>query len=331
MKTGILIANIGTPDSLDIKDIQRYLRRFLMDKNVITLPFVFRWLLVNLIIVPFRSKKSKAKYEKIWTPEGSPLKHITEKFVQKLQNQLGTSYFVTYGMSYSTPDLKSALRTLKKQHVEKIVVIPMYPQYAQATTGSVIDDCLAIQKQDLPDIPIHFIHSFYDKDFFISHLVDENNIISNDWIFSFHGLPKKDVLKNKSCKLNTDCCFSKNTCVNTCYYAQCLKTSHLLAQKLKLKDNQWTMTFQSRLGVKEWLSPYTDNVLNEKAKMKTPVQVICPAFTFDCLETLEEIQIENKDLYLKAGGTDYHVHPCLNAKDEWINSFADYIKNNSID
>lgn len=318
MKTGVLIINIGTPNSPTTKDVGKYLRKFLMDEDVISLPFIFRWILVNLIIVPFRAVKSAAKYAKIWTPQGSPLKVNTENFVQKLQEKLGDDYTVKIGMAFSEPSISKSLKKFENDKVDRVIVCPMFPQYAEATTGAM----LKAVKEMTRHPQVYAINSFYDQGFYIDNIIKKcSDRKPEHWIFSYHGLPEKQVTQKSVCHLNSNCCDQNNMC----YRSHCFKTTKALAQKLNLQESDYTMTFQSRLGLKKWLQPYTDEIL--KSLPQKRINILSPAFVADCLESLEEINIESRNLFLASGGTQFNYIPCLNADEDWVTGFAHYITN----
>jgi protoporphyrin/coproporphyrin ferrochelatase len=329
MKTGILIVNIGTPESPSTQDVRIYLKKFLMDEDVISLPFLARWILVNLIIVPFRAVRSAAKYAKIWTPEGSPLKVNTEKFFQELQNHLSPDYSVKIGMSFSEPSILTALTEFKQEQVDQIIVCPMFPQYADATTGSVIKAVRKISTFLKITSEIKYIKPFYNQDFYLDNvLLKMKKHKPQHWIFSYHGLPEKQITKNSECQLSNACCLSQKTCTVKCYRSHCAQTTQQIAQRLNLAKSDYTMTFQSRLGVKKWLQPYTDDVL--KALPQTGIKniaVVSPAFVADCLETLEEINLESRETFKEHGGEQFDYVDCLNAEPIWVKGFSDYVKN----
>lgn len=330
MKIGVLIVNIGTPKSPSTKDVGVYLKKFLMDEDVISLPFVLRWVLVNLIIVPFRAVKSAAKYAKIWTPQGSPLQVNTEKFVNALAQELGAHYSVKIGMAFSEPSIETSLIGFKNESIDRLIICPMFPQYAEATTGSVLKGVKKIcNKIDLT-VPQTMIKSFYKENFYIDNIAKYcKDIQADHWLFSYHGLPEKQITKNASCLLNNSCCLSSQECTKTCYRSHCIQTTKELAKKLNLNDEDYTISFQSRLGVKRWLQPYTDGVLRLLPQQnKINIAVVSPAFVADCLETLEEINLESRHLFLESGGESFQYIPCLNADPQWVSGFAEYIKEN---
>lgn len=331
MKKALLIVNIGTPESSEVSSVKSYLKKFLMDEDVITIPFFLRWPLVNLIIVPFRASKSAAKYKKIWTPKGSPLKVITENFTKELQSLL-PDYFIKIGMTFSEPSIQDRFVEFKKNQIDELIICPMFPQYADATTGSILKNIQKAAEITNFQGKIKWIKPFYNQEFYIEELTQKCLTSTRDkkidhWIFSFHGLPESQIKRYEGCDLNNTCCLSDKSCTTKCYRSQCLKTSLALAKKLNLSPDQYSMTFQSRLGAKKWLQPYTDEFIKHNSNKYKNIAIVCPAFVVDCLETLEEIDIENRELFKTSGGENFHYIPCLNADSEWISKFSQYVSN----
>ena len=311
-KTGVLLTNLGTPDSCDTSDVRRYLREFLSDPRVVEVPRPIWWLVLNLIILTIRPSRSAKAYQKIWTDEGSPLLTITRRQSERLQSNLDQSYpdqfEVAMAMRYGSPSIADGLEKLRQAGVRKILVFPLYPQYSATTTASTFDAVTAELRHWRWVPELRFINHYHDAEGYISSLEQS---IRDFWqehgkaeklIMSFHGIPKDYLLKGDP------------------YFCECQKTGRLLADRLGLEESQWQLTFQSRLGAKEWLKPYTDKTLQSLGKdgVKS-VQVICPGFSADCLETLEEIAMENRDTFLEAGGQNYQYIPCLNTRDQHIN------------
>jgi ferrochelatase len=336
MKTGVILNNIGSPDAPDTKSVRRYLREFLMDPDVIELPFIFRFILVYFIITPFRAPKSAAKYQKIWTATGSPLVVITESVARKLE-KLRTSLSVETGMVFKNPSILTAIQNLRQKNpdLEKIYFIPMYPQFSAATTAASEKKFKRVFEKHKNTIfknsnvpQIYTLKPFYDHSAFINGTVrkimafDVNHY--DTIVFSYHGLPKSAILKNAHCRLNTTCC--ETGMKKNCYRSQCFDTTRLICQKLDLKIPA-TTTFQSRLGPAQWIQPYTDETLVQLAQQnKKRILIVCPAFTVDCLETLEEIQIENRKAFIEAGGDTFDYVPCLNDDDLWCQDLASLIQ-----
>lgn len=320
MKKGLLLINLGTPDSTNISDIKRYLREFLSDKRVIDIPAVARYLLVYGLIVPFRSKNTAHAYESIWTRCGSPLKVYSQELVSDIQNLLGDKYQVVLGMRYGAPSLEKALDKLSA--CQEITVLPLYPQYSSAATGSSIEEVMRILYQKAVIPSLHIIRDFYEHPAYIasqSEVIGKHLSKQCHLLFSYHGIPERHIIQG-GCKpvCSKDCSFvtPKN---QACYRAQCYETSRLLAEKLSLCPQQYSTAFQSRLGKTPWIKPYTDEILSELiGKGIENLAVACPSFTVDCLETLEEIGIRLKEQWIYLGGKEFILIPCLNTNKSWV-------------
>lgn len=329
-KTGILLLNIGSPSSFEREDVARYLKKFLMDERVIDIPFIFRWILVHLLIVPRRSGASAENYKKVWLEaEGSPLIAYSRRFAKKLQFCLGENFVTRIAMRYSNPSIEESILELEEEGVDSYIVVPMFPQYAEATTGSAIVATQEILKRLGIKKPVQYVESFYDLRPFIDSAANialkENPNIKNDFVlFSFHGLPERQILKNPKCKIDYKCCESNS---HGCYLAQCLKTAALLATTLGLEKKQWMVTFQSRLGREKWLEPSTEKTLSELPKKGFKnVTILSPSFVADCIETIEELGMGGKEVFLENGGEGYHLISCVNDDSEWVQGFAEFIR-----
>jgi ferrochelatase len=331
-KTGILLINLGTPDQPDVPSVRKYLREFLSDPRVIDLPTPARWLLLNLIILPFRPKQSSEAYQQIWTEQGSPLLINSQNLVDAVAKKLGNDYQVVLGMRYGNPSIPSALEQLK--HCQQIKVLPLFPQYSSAATGSAIEKvlCTVAMQWNTPSISI--INSFYDQPQFIAAYakIIEKNLAEKKpdlLLFSYHGLPERHIKKSEcqaACDLR-NACPDMNNDNSYCYRAQCYATSKLLAQQLGLQEDQYITTFQSRLGRVPWIQPYTDNELPKLIKQGIKnIAVACPSFTADCLETLEEIGLRAKQQWQELGGESFTLIPCLNDDEAWVESIISLIK-----
>jgi ferrochelatase len=320
-RIGILLVNLGTPDAPTAAALRPYLKEFLSDPRVVEIPRPIWWLILNGIILNVRPKKSAAKYATVWMPEGSPLRVYTEKQARLLQGYLGertrADFVVEYAMSYGNPSVASVLQKLKAQNCQRILVVPMYPQYAASSTGTVFD-LVFRELQTVRSVPgVRTIRSFHDHPGYIKALA---NNINEYWmkhgrpeklVMSFHGVPKFTLDKGDF------------------YHCECHKTGRLLAQELGLKPEQYAVSFQSRFGKAEWIQPYTTATLQELGKQKTKrVDVVCPGFVADCLETLEEIAMEGKEDFQHAGGGEYHYIPCLNERSDWINALTTLVMEN---
>ncbi len=329
MKTGVIVTNLGTPASTQPKDVARYLREFLMDPYVLDLPWFSRFLLVNGIITPFRSKKSARAYEKIWTSEGSPLLTNSERFVAELQNNLGPQYQVELAMRYGKPSFTEAIAKLSS--CAKIILFPQYPQFAESSYKTAVEKFEKV----FGNSSYQLIPPFYSEDFFINPYVKliENHLSKADYdhlLLSFHGLPERHIKKLDStghCGNYDTCCENSETVIKTCYRAQCYVTTQKITKRLGLKEHQFTMSFQSRLGRDPWIPPYTDEVLGKLVeKGVRRLAVTCPAFMVDCLETLEEVAMEAKNSFLRLGGKEFYFIPCLNDFKPWVEACAERLK-----
>jgi ferrochelatase len=336
-KIGVLLVNLGTPDSPSVPDVRKYLREFLMDERVIDVPLWNRWPLVNLIIAPFRSPKSAKIYQELWLPEGSPLKIYGVSNEKVMQETLGDGYVVKLAMRYQNPSLPAAINEFKKLNLQKIIVIPFFPQYASASTGSVHQRIFELMSdwQTIPEI--HFVNYFYNHPLYIQGFVNNaQKFIAktnyDHFVFSYHGLPARQM--EKACfgkKCGKDVCEKEITEKNFhCYKAQCFETSRLLAAKLGLHENQYTTCFQSRLGRSEWIKPYTDDIIKDLAKKGIKrVLAFSPAFVADCLETTIEVGEEYKEMFVEHGGEQWDLVESLNESPIWIELLHDLVKKNS--
>lgn len=328
---GILLVNLGTPDATLVKDVRKYLREFLMDRRVMDIPFWKRWLLINLLIAPFRVPKSAKEYEKLFDEKGSPLKYYGVLLADKLQAKLGDKYKVALGMRYQNPKLSVALNELK--NCESIHVIPLFPQYASASTGSVHEKVMELVKkwQLIPDIT--FTSKFFKEELFLQTIEDQAKVLMAEedydhFIFSYHGLPKRQITKgsiNNYCQFGK-CCEVYNEKNQYCYPAQCFENSRLLAQRLGLSKDQYSVTFQSRLGKTPWIRPYTDEVLKTlPTKGIKKVLAFSPSFVSDCLETTVEVGQQFRDEFLEAGGEKWTLVPSLNEAETWVECLGEMV------
>jgi ferrochelatase len=314
-KVGILLANLGTPDAPTAKALRPYLKQFLMDRRVVEIPrFIWCWILYGIILV-LRPSKSAEKYAQIWSKEGAPLLVHAQKQALLLRGFLGqkikSPFVVELGMSYGTPSIETAIQSLKAQHCNKILVFPLYPQYAASSTAAALDAVwkILLKMRNVP--AIRTIRNYHDHPAYIAALTTS---VRQHWqvngkpsklVMSFHGVPKFHLLKGDP------------------YHCECQKTARMLAEALELNKDEYTVAFQSRFGKQEWLQPYLANVLTALGKAKTKrIDVICPGFSSDCLETLEEIAIEGKALFTEAGGGEYHYIPALNENEAWIHAMT---------
>ena len=334
MKKGILLVNLGSPDSTKVKDVRKYLDEFLMDERVIDIPYWKRFLLIKGIILNTRPKKSAAAYKKIWWKEGSPLVVISERFTKKIRKKLDIP--VALGMRYGTMSIEKGFQQLKNQGVEKVLLIPLYPHYAMSSYETVVVKAEEVRQKSFADMKMDLLPVFYNDKEYIkvmsTNLKRHLEGFEHDHIlFSYHGIPERHIIKsdttNSHCKIDETCCNTKSLAHETCYRHQCLETTKLMAKALKLKPGTYSDSFQSRLLKDPWLKPYTDFELERLPKEGIKkLAVITPAFVADCLETLEEIAMEGKEEFLEAGGETYKHIPCLNDHDDWVDVTIKWIK-----
>jgi ferrochelatase len=316
--TAVVLVNLGTPDAPNAPALRRYLKQFLSDPRVVEIPKPLWWLILNGIILNIRPKKSAAKYAQVWMKEGSPLRVHTERQAKLLKGTLGERghhLTVSYAMRYGQPSLPSVLNHLKAEGARRILIVPMYPQYAASTTATVVDEAARwlLETRNQPEM--RFVRNFHDDPGYLDaleqsvrrHWQTSGPLGGNDrLLISFHGLPKRSLDLGDP------------------YFCECHKTGRLLAERLNLAPEQFRICFQSRFGKAEWLQPYTAPTLHEWGKQGiSRVDVVCPGFSADCLETLEEIALEGRDDFLAAGGKEYHYIPALNEDARWIKALAD--------
>lgn len=317
-KTAVLLINLGTPEAPTAPALRRYLREFLSDPRVVELPRPLWWPILNGVILNTRPRKSAEKYATVWLPEGSPLKVHTErqsKLLRGLLGQAGLHVVVDYAMRYGQPSIPSVLTRLKAEGCNRILLLPLYPQYAASTSATALDAAFAWARETRNQPELRTVRSFADHPGYIEALAASvrehwaNNGQPDDayrLLMSFHGLPRYTLDKGDP------------------YYCECLKTGRLLAQALALPEERHAICFQSRFGRSAWLQPYTAPTLREFARQGIRrVDVICPGFPADCLETLEEIAIEGRTEFIQAGGREYHYIHSLNERDDWMRALAD--------
>ncbi len=338
IKTGLLLINLGTPDSPSTKDVRLYLRQLLSSNRVIDINPIARWLLLNFFILPFRPRNSSRAYKKIWLEEGSPLLINSHNLKKDLSKELlEDNISVELGMQCGNPSIKNAITSLEKKGCDRILVLPLYPQYASSSFGSAIEDVYRenLNKWNIPYLQI--IPPFFSESRFIEAWAKVGSpYIENDLdhiVFSFHGLParhlKKSDFTKKWCMNNQKCCEVLVEENRYCYSAQCHQTAKLIAEKLKIKQEKWSVSFQSRLGREEWIKPYTEEVLEKLARKGFKnVAVFCPSFVSDCLETIEEIGITAAKNFRKNGGKDLILIPSLNNHPEWVKGLSSIVRQN---
>ncbi len=332
-KTGVLLINLGTPDSPSVGDVSSYLSQFLNDPRVIDIPWLLRKMLVNLIIVPFRAPKSAKIYQKLWTDKGSPLLIYSNRAKELLQASLGEDYEVHLAMRYKNPSIPNVMAAMRKQNYQKIIVLTMFPHYASASTGSALEEVMRVLRTWWVIPELKFVSQYYDHPLFIDACVARGkkyNVNEYDHVlFSYHGLPQRQVDKVYNDGLCEDHnCEDEVTEENKyCYKATCFATTRLLAERLNIPKEKYTVCFQSRLD-KKWLEPFSDKVVEDCAKkgMKK-ILVFSPAFTADCLETIIEIGDEYQHIFKEHGGEKVQLVESLNDHPVWISCLKDLVVN----
>jgi len=330
---GVLLINLGSPDSPEPKDVKVYLEEFLMDERVIDLPQWARTLLVKGIILNTRPKKSAKAYGKIWWEEGSPLIVLTERLQKQVQKKVAVP--VTIAMRYGNPSLYEGLKNLGDQGVDEILLVPLYPQFAMATTETILVLAEQLKNQHFPHLDFTILPAFYKHPDYVRVLSNsiQESLQGVEWehlIFSYHGVPERHIRKSditkSHCKIDGQCCQTSSPAHQFCYRHQCYQTTQEVAKILELKPDQYTTTFQSRLGLDPWLQPYTDKTVANKAKAGVKkMAIVTPAFVSDCLETLEEIGMEAVEDFEEKGGEHLHVIPCINDRSDWVQVLSRWI------
>ncbi|MBT8209544.1 MAG: ferrochelatase [Eudoraea sp.] len=335
MKKGVLLVNLGSPDSPTSKDVKPYLDEFLMDERVIDVPKWLRTILVRGIILQTRPKRSAKAYQKIWWEEGSPLIVISERFQNKVKEQV--SIPVALGMRYGSMSIEKALRELETAGVTEVLLVPLYPHYAMSSYETVVVKALEVQQSIFPEMHMTTFPAFYSNDDYIKVLADSIAAGLEDFdydhiLFSYHGIPERHIRKSDPtkfhCKIDGKCCQTNSVAHYTCYRHQCYDTTERVKAYMNLDKEKVSSSFQSRLAGDPWLKPYTDFEFERLAKDgKKKLAVVTPAFVSDCLETLEEIAMEGKEQFEEAGGEHYKHIPCLNDSDAWVNLMVKWIRN----
>jgi len=333
-KKGVLLVNLGTPDAPRWSAVYRYLKQFLLDARVIDYPWLGRNLLVRGIILPFRTSSSTKLYQQLWLPEGSPLKVYGERLAEGVQSALGDGYVVELAMRYQNPSVESAVDKLLAQQVSEILVLPLFPQYASATTGSVHEEVMRIlrNKQVIPRVKM--VNSYHDLPAMIKVFADngrKHDLGKYDHVlFSFHGLPQRQLGKADSCGhclKSADCCQVLSIKNQHCYSAQCHATAAAIAKELGLATDGYSICFQSRLGKEVWIKPYTSEVIEDRAKKGDKnLLVFCPAFVSDCLETTIEIAVEYQEEFAVSGGEKVQLVESLNDNPDWVQAVAALVR-----
>lgn len=332
---GILLVNLGSPDSTDTKDVRKYLDEFLMDERVIDIPYWKRFLLIKGIILNVRPKKSAAAYKKIWWEEGSPLVVISERFTNKVADKVDIP--VALAMRYGSISIEKGFKELTDQGVDEVLLVPLYPHYAMSSYETVVVKAEQVIAKNHPNVSMDVLPVFYNEKDYIKAMSAniQKHLDGFDYdhiLFSYHGIPERHILKSDTtqshCKIDGSCCEVASEAHKTCYRHQCFETTKEIVKELNLKEGTYSNSFQSRLLKDPWLKPYTDFELEKfPGEGKKKLAVITPAFVSDCLETLEEIAMEGKEEFLEAGGTDYKHVPCMNDNDDWVDVMVKWINN----
>lgn len=335
---GVLIVNVGSPKSPDVADVRPYLREFLMDPYVINKPFLLRWIIVNLFILPFRPKRSAEAYAKIYDKEsGFPLVSLTEALVDKIRKTLNIP--IATAMRYASPSIKDGIQALVDEtngQLSQLLLIPFYPQYALSSTKTCIEQTHRVIKDMKLSIDVDVFKPFYNRDDYTAVLTRsiQNRLTDGQFdhvLFSFHGLPESHLRQvdptKITCLSKPSCCEFDSPAIKTCYRAQAYRSVQRVVDALKLPKSQYSVAFQSRLGREPWLQPFTDETVEYLAKKGVKqLAVVCPSFVTDCLETIEEIGDEAKEIFIEAGGEDLTLIPCLNDQEEWVDVVTDWCR-----
>lgn len=332
-KRGILLMNLGSPDSTEVKDLRKYLNQFLMDERVIDKPYALRALLVKGIIVPFRAPKSAEAYKTIWTDEGSPLIVLTRQLQEALQQEVAEPVEMTMRYGNPTPDVAFDKLLEKMPDMEEVVGVPLYPHYAMSSFETAVEYAKEIHAKKKYPFKLRFLKPFYNDPEYIEalaermrpYLLEEYDHI----LFSYHGVPARHIIKTdvtgEHCLKTPDCCNTPSPAHAFCYRHQCFTTTELVTEKLGIPKGKYSNSFQSRLG-KGWLEPFTDIRLEQMPKEGIKkLLILCPAFVSDCLETLEEIEERGKEVFMEAGGEKYAMIPCLNTHPLWVKALSKWI------
>lgn len=331
---GVLLVNLGSPESPTAKDVKPYLDEFLMDKYVIDVPYLLRALLVRGIILRTRPEKSAHAYAQIWTDEGSPLIVFSKRMHKKVQNLVDVP--VALAMRYGTMTIEKGLQELREKGVTEVMLLALYPQYAMASTTTIWELADELVRTKFPEMKLTKVPAFYNKPDFIKVLADSikkhlEGFEYDHLLFSYHGIPKRHIRKTdvtkSHCKIDGSCCNTPSPAHEFCYRHQCYETTKQVVKLLGIPEGKYSQTFQSRLAGDKWLTPYTDVEINKMPKQGiTKLAVVTPAFVADCLETLEEIAMRANEEFIENGGKEFLAVPCLNDEDPWCEVVANWVK-----
>jgi ferrochelatase len=321
---GVLMVNLGSPKSTDPKDVKSYLGEFLMDERVIDVPYILRAILVKGIILNTRPKQSAKAYKKIWWDEGSPLIVLSERLQSKIDNF--TEVPISLAMRYGQPSMHMGLKELHDKGVDEVLILPLYPQFAMATTETILVLAEQLRDEHFPKMKFTTVPPFYNHPDYVNVLSASiyEKIKDLDYehlLFSYHGVPERHIRKS-----DDKCCQTPSKAHKFCYRHQCYDTTRLVGEALKLKEGTFSTSFQSRLGFDPWLKPYTDRTIEKLALTGTKnMAIVTPAFVSDCLETLEEIAMEGEEIFHENGGKNFTVIPCLNDREDWVKTLSRWI------
>ncbi len=327
---GVLLVNLGSPDSTEVEDVKKYLDEFLMDERVIDVPWILRAFIVKGIILRTRPKNSAEAYKRIWWDEGSPLIVLSKRLREKVEELVSVP--VALAMRYGNPSLLAGLEELHKKGVTEVLLIPLYPQFAMATTETILVLAEKLRRKYFPGMSFTTLPAFYNHPDYVRVLSVsiEESLRDKEWehlLFSYHGVPERHIRKSditrSHCKINGECCRTPSPAHQFCYRHQCYETTKQVASYLGLKEGTYSTSFQSRLGKDPWLQPFTDKTVAGFAESGTrKMAIVTPAFVSDCLETLEEIGMEAKEDFLEKGGEEFHVVSCINDREDWVKVLA---------
>ena len=336
-KQGVLLINLGSPDSTSVSDVRKYLREFLMDPRVLDMPWLVRWCVVNLAILPRRPAQSAEAYEKIWTKEGSPLVVTSRNVLRELQRRAGGDFAAALAMRYRNPSIESAIGGLRAQGVEELLVFPLFPHYAMSSFETAAVRAREVASRLAPVMRLKIAEPYYnDPDFIAALVAGAEDYLKSGYdhlLFSFHGLPERHLRKSDPtgchCLAKPDCCETPSPAHRTCYRAQCFATVRAFVAAAGVPAGKFSVSFQSRLGRDPWLKPYTDFEFPRLAGSGVKkLLVMCPAFVADCLETLEEIAIRGRDTFIGAGGAEFALIPCMNEHPRWLDALETMVRRN---
>ena len=338
-KQGVLLINLGSPDSTSVRDVRKYLGEFLMDGRVLDAPYLIRWCVVNLAILPTRPKHSAEAYAQIWTNEGSPLVATSRNVQRDLAQRMGANVPVALAMRYQNPSIESAIASLQTQGVHELLVVPLFPHYAMSSFETAFVRAQEVAAKIAPEMKIKVVGPYYNDPGYIAALAESaSGFLQSGYdhlLFSFHGLPERHLRKadttGSHCMKSPNCCETPSRAHNTCYRAQCFATVRAFVVAAGVPADKFSTAFQSRLGRDPWLKPYTDFELERLAESGVKkLLVICPAFVSDCLETLEEIAMRGREIFIGAGGESFDLIPCLNEHPRWLEALEKLVRRNLV-